>query len=117
MLAARPLRSAIVTRLVATMGLSDSRPIGTSAVIPSRGLPGQVSLSPYRRVSQVPRRIFPCALSLTTPESPMDATSRFFSTGSRLHHLWQASRLSLHVTRPTRVHLRYGSQVRLTRLR
>ena len=72
---------------------------------------------PYRRVSQVPRRIFPCALSPTTPKGPVDAYSRFFSTGGRLHHLWQAGRPSTHVTRPNQVHFRYGSQVRLTRLR
>jgi len=72
---------------------------------------------PYRRVSQVPRRIFPCALSPTTPKGPVDAYSRFLSTSGRLHHLRQAGRPSTHVTRPNQVHFRYGSQVRLTRLR
>src|ERR1700730_12827281 len=38
-----------------------------------------------RRVSQFPRRIFPCALSPSTPESPVVSFSRCF------HHRWQAS--------------------------
>jgi len=50
---------------------------------------------PHRRVSQFPQRIFPCALSPTTPESPVMHFSRCFITGGRLHHLWQAGRLSL----------------------
>jgi len=58
---------------------------------------------PHRRVSQVPRRIFPCALSPTTPEGPAMYCSRYFIAGGRLHHLWQAGRPSLSVTRPNRV--------------
>src|ERR1700736_1805576 len=38
-----------------------------------------------RRVSQFPRRIFPCALSPSTPESPVVSFSRCF------HHRWPAS--------------------------
>jgi hypothetical protein len=49
---------------------------------------------PHRRVSQVPRRIFTCALSPTTPESPVMPFSRYSITGGRLHRLWQAGRLS-----------------------
>ena len=112
----RLLRSTIVTRFFANMSLSDSRPVHLPRLfIPTVDWVGFPS--PYRRVSQVSRRIFPCALSPTTPESPVDANSRFFSTGVRLHPLWQAGRLSICVTRPNRVHLRYGSQVHLARLR
>ena len=72
--------------------------------------------SPPCRVSQVPRPICPYAPSPLTPESPAGA-----------HPLlpggYQASSnpadwpLSIGVTRPNRVHLRYGSQVRRARLR
>jgi hypothetical protein len=69
------------------------------------------------RVSQVPRPIYPHAPSPTTPESPMAAFSRCF------RHRWQASSKSdglatfTGVTRLNRVRLRYGSCVRLARLR
>ena len=99
------------------MSLSDSRPLHFPRLLIPADRWVRSPFPLYRRVSQVPRRISPCALSPTTPKSPMDAYSRFFSTGGRLHHLGQAGRLSTYVTRPNRVHFRYGSQVRLTRLR
>src|SRR5450631_3039829 len=66
--------------------------------------------SPPCRVSQVPRLIYPCALSPTTPEGPASACSllpRRYQASSSLAD-WPPP---LCVTRPNRVHLRYGSQV------
>jgi hypothetical protein len=64
----RPLRSTIVTRFLATMGRSDSRPG------PLPGLfipPGRwMSLRPPRRVSQAPRLIRPRALPLPPRKAP-----------------------------------------------
>jgi hypothetical protein len=68
------------------------------------------------RVSQVPRLFFRRTPSPFTPESPMIASSRFFiiSTG-----FIQSGRLATltGVTRPNRVHLRYGLRLCLSRLR
>ena len=75
------------------------------------------SRAPPGWVSQVPRLICPHAPSPTTPESPMVACTHCFTIGGRLHHVWQLGRSRFCVTRPNRVRLRYGSRVRLTRLR
>ena len=63
-----PLRSTVVTRFPATMGLSDSRPEPLSGlwIPPTRWR----SVPPLSRASQVPRRICPRAPSTSTPESP-----------------------------------------------
>jgi hypothetical protein len=71
---------------------------------------------PPRRVSQVPRLIWPRALSPITPGGPMGAFARFFPIGGGLHHCLAGWPLSISVTRPNRVHLRYGSRVRSARL-
>jgi hypothetical protein len=69
------------------------------------------------RVSQVPRPIFPRALSPITPGGPMAAYAHFFTTGFGLHHDPEGWSRSTCVTRPNRVHLRYGSRVRSAGLR
>jgi len=111
----RPLRSTVVTRFLAHMGRSDSRPSRPRVMHSPRAL--ACLRRPLRRVSQVPRLIFPHAPSPTTPESPVIALAPL------LHHRLQASSrmaawpLSVCITRPNRVRLRYGSRVRLARLR
>ena len=69
------------------------------------------------RVSQVPPPIFPRALSPITPGGPMAACAHFFTTGFGLHHNPGGWSRSTCVTRPNRVHLRYGSRVRSAGLR
>jgi hypothetical protein len=69
------------------MGLSDSRH-GHLTVIDSR--PMLAAWPPPRRVSQVPRCDCPSAPSPLTPGCPVAARARCFTTGDRLHHLWQA---------------------------
>jgi hypothetical protein len=80
--------------------------------------PAQVDLiaSP-RRASQVPRPIFPRALSPITPGGPMAAYAHFFTIGSGLYLGLEGWSRSTCVTRPNRVHLRYGSRVRSAGLR
>src|SRR5208282_3684182 len=97
------------------MSRSDSRPSRPRVMHSPRALARL--RRPLRRVSQVPRRIFPHAPSPTTPESPVIALAPL------LHHRLQASSrmaawpLSVCITRPNRVRFRYGSWVRLARLR
>jgi hypothetical protein len=80
-------------------------------VCPWAGLPGLP-----RAERRVPRLFFRRTPSPFTPESPMIASSRFFiiSTG-----FIQSGRLATltGVTRPNRVHLRYGLRLCLSRLR
>jgi hypothetical protein len=73
---------------------------------------------PLRGVSQVPGLLISLhALSPTTPESPVAALAPYFTTGGRLHPRLGDWPLSLCVTRPNRVRLRYGSRIRSARLR
>jgi hypothetical protein len=111
----RPLRSTIVTRFFAIMGRSDSRPGPPPGLFipPARW----TSLRPPRRASQVPRLIGPRALSPTTPEGPAAASAPCFAASIRLHPRGRTGHLQVPLTRPDRVHLRYGSRVRLARLR
>jgi len=69
-LASRPLPSTVVTRFFANMGRSDSR-TGPS---PGLWIPPERWLPPPRRVSQVPRLLYPRPPSPTTPESPVAAS-------------------------------------------
>ena len=69
------------------------------------------------RVSQVPPPIFPRALSPITPGGPMAACAHCFTIGNGLHHNPEGWSRSTCVTRPNRVHLRYGSRVRSAGLR
>src|SRR6476619_6909718 len=114
MLALRPLRSALATRFLATMGLSDSRirhacgygfphALG-SLPATCTGLPGSSADLSTRAVPSHPGESDDCSHPL-------------------LLRRWQASGslapwpLPLCLTRPNRVRLRYGSRVRRTRLR
>jgi len=115
MFSVRPLRSTVVTRFFATMGISDSRPVPPCGyVFPQSAGRVAASAPPGLPVSST-------NLSLRAvpnhPGKPGVAMLPLFNAGGRLHHLRQAGRLSLSVTRPNRVYLHYGSQVRLTRLR
>jgi len=101
MLTFRPLRSTVVTRFPATMGLSDSRPE------PLPGLwipPGRWrSPPPPRRASQVPRRICPRAPSTSTPESSAAASAHCFTTDGKLHPKGKTSYSQMNpLTRPNR---------------
>jgi len=110
MLPVRPLCSTGVTPLLRSYGpLRLPARAAPWLCIPS-GRWGPVTLSPPCRVSQDPRLIYPCALSPTTPEGPAGACSllpRQCQASSSLAD-WPPP---LSVTRPNRVHLRYGSQV------
>jgi len=92
------------------MGLSDSRPgrcagyVFPPRVARLRSLPG--------RASQAPRLIFPRALPPITPEGPLAACvaspavcSGFILVGGLATFVF--------LSRPNRVHLRYGSRVHL----
>jgi hypothetical protein len=73
--------------------------------------------APPRRVSQVPRLICPRALSPSTPEGLAAALAPCFTASVRLHPRGRTGHLQVPLTRPNRVHLRYGSRVRFARLR
>jgi hypothetical protein len=75
------------------------------------------SSRPPRRVSQVPRLIFPRVLSPSTPESPAVAFAHCFTASVRLHHTWKTGHFPFALTGPYRVRWRYGSRVRLPGLR
>ena len=51
------------------------------------------------------------------PGGPGGCIRSFFTTGNGLHHLRKVGHPTIGVTRPNRVHLRYGSHLRLGRLR
>ena len=86
----RPLRSTVVTRFFATMGLSDSRPRTAQGYV----FPHAAGRLPHLRgrASQVPRPICPYAPSPSTPESPTGARTHSFPAGVRLHHIWPTGR-------------------------
>jgi len=114
----RPLRYTAITRFIATMGRSDSRP-GRSLELfipPRRGSPDPVG-EPPRRASQVPQPIFLRALSPLTPRSPAAACAHCFTTSVRFHPHRKTDHFPFALTRPKRFHLRYGSRIRRSRLR
>jgi hypothetical protein len=112
----RPLRSTVVTRFSANMSRSDSRPGSHLRLfIPTRRW--SRGARPPRRASQVPRLICPRALSPTTPEGPAVAFALSFAASVRLHPRGRTGHLQVPLTRPNRVHFRYGSRVRVARLR
>src|ERR1035441_1353454 len=76
------------------MSRSDSRPSRPRVMYSPRAL--ACLRRPLCRVSQVPRLICPHAPSPTTPESPVAACTHCFTTGVRLHHVWQFGRSQLH---------------------
>ena len=108
------LGSTVISRFLATMDPSDSQRSRMKVMFFLHTL---ANSSPLRWVSQVPRLIFPHALSPITPGGPMAAYTRFFTIGGGLHHSLAGWPLSSCVTRPNRVHLRYGSRVRSAGLR
>jgi len=82
-----PLAPRALPRFPATMNPADSRPQPHGRLcLPVR----RWAQSPLRRVSQVPRLTLRRAPSPTTPESPAGANTRYFPTGSRLHHSLKA---------------------------
>jgi hypothetical protein len=106
----RPLRSTVITRFLATMGLSDSRqkpaksylfPLAVSA---PAGLPGSSADLSTRAAPSHPGQV----RRLLTPvaSSPIPGFILFGGLATRIG-----------VTRPKRVRLRCGSRARLARLR
>jgi hypothetical protein len=114
----RPLRSTVITRFNATMSRSDSRsgPSLRLFIPPGRWSPPQFG-APPRRVSQVPPPIFLRAPSPTTPRSPAAARAHYFATSVRFHPHRKNDHFPFALTRPKRVHLRYGSRICRSRLR
>jgi hypothetical protein len=98
MSAFRPLRSTVITRFPATMSRSRRA-------------------RPPRRVSQVPRLIFLRAPSPTTPRSPAAACAHCFTASVRFPLRAKIDHFPFALTRPKRVHLRYGSRICRSRLR
>jgi hypothetical protein len=72
---------------------------------------------PTCRSSQVPRSVFRHAPSPITPAGPVAAYARSSPPATGFTHLRKVSRLGNSVTRPNRIHLRYGSRLRFGRLR
>jgi len=66
---------------------------------------------PPGRASQAPRLICPRALSPTTPEGPLAACACCFTTGLSGFILVGGLATFVFLSRPNRVHLRYGSRV------
>jgi hypothetical protein len=116
MSAFRPLRSTVITRFPATMSRSDSRPEPCLRLFipPSRW---SRQARPPRRVSQVPRLIFLRAPSPTTPRSPAAACAHCFTASVRFPLRAKIDHFPFALTRPKRVHLRYGSRICRSRLR
>src|SRR5208283_4966340 len=114
----RPLRSTVITRFPATMSRSDSRPGPTLRLfIPPRRWSSPQSEAPPRRVSQVPPPIFLRAPSPTPPRSPAVACAHCFTASVRFPLHPKIDHFPFALTRPKRVHLRYGSRIRRSRLR
>ena len=85
-----PFAPRALPRFLATMSLSDFRP----EPVPRLWIPaGRWGRAPLCRISQVPRLIYPCALSPTTPEGPAGAFARCFPADVRLHPLWRTGHL------------------------
>src|ERR1700689_4202269 len=111
MLSVRPLGSSGVTPLPRYYG-----PLRLpSGPLPRLCLPAaRWSLPlPPKRVSQAPQPSFPRALSPTTPEGPASALACCFPTGIAGFILPGGLAAFSLLTRPNRVHLPYGSPVRL----
>jgi len=107
----RPLRSTVVTRFPATMGLSDSRQEPAQVIY---------SLEPFSLlwVSQVPRPIFPRALPPFTPSSPTTAPARCFVAGAGFIFLRQTGHCYMCNEAVSGSRFKHcGSRVRLARLR
>ena len=100
------------------MSRSDSRPGPTLGLfIPPRRWSSVQIGAPPRRVSQVPQPIFLRAPSPTTPRSPAPACAHYFTASFRFPLHAKIDHFPFALTRPKRVHLRYGSRIRRSRLR
>ena len=106
----RPLRSTVITRFSATMGLSDSRqrlaigylfPLAAGA---AAGLPGSFADLSTRAALSHPEEPGDCSCALLDRRYQASSSSADWPLLSR-------------VTRPKQVRLRCGSRVRLARLR
>jgi hypothetical protein len=114
--ASRPLPSTVITRFPATMNRSHSRPGPTlQLLIPARRWSREAK--PPRRVSQVPSLICLRAPPPTTPRSPAAARAHCFTTSLRFPLRAKIDHFPFALTRPRRVHWRYGSRIRRSRLR
>jgi len=112
----RPLRSTVVTRFPATMSLSDSR----TEPLPRLCFP----LERWRRLRRHPAgspRFLGRSVSTRRPLPPRQVQRLLVPTASSLASgfltLGRTGHLQVCVTRPNRVRCRYGSRVRLPRLR
>ena len=112
----RPLRSTVVTRFPATMSLSDSR----TEPLPRLCFP----LERWRRLRRHPAgspRFLGRSVSTRRPLPPRQVQRLLVPTASSLASgfitLGRTGHLQVCVTRPNRVRSRYGSQIRLPRLR
>ena len=111
MFSARPLRSTCVTPLPRYYGPL-RLPAGPSRRLCLPNARWSLSLPPCR-ASQAPRLICPRALSPTTPEGPLAAYACCFTNGLSGFILVGGLATFVFLSRPNRVHLRYGSRVRL----
>jgi len=93
------------------MSLSDSRQDHYGSYV----FPPRIARFPALsgRASQAPRLILPRALSPTTPEGPLAAYACCFTNGLSGFTLVGRLATFIFLSRPNRVHLRYGSRVRL----
>jgi hypothetical protein len=112
----RPLRSTVVTRFLATMGLSDSQ----TEPLPRLCLPS-VRWRRLRRHPAGSPRFLSRSVSTRRPQPPRQVQRLLAPIASSLAAgfitLGRTGHLQVCVTRPNQVRLRYGSQIRLLRLR
>ena len=101
-----------LSRFPATIGPADSRT--RSAMLMFSHAPW---VPPACRGSQVPRSVLRHAPSPITPAGPVAAYARSSPPAAGFTPFWKVGRLSNGFTRPNRVHLRYGSCLRLRGLR
>jgi hypothetical protein len=112
----RPLRSTVVTRFLATMGLSDSQ----TEPLPRLCLPSVRWWHLCRHPAGSPR-FLDRSVSTRRPLPPRQAQRLLVPITSSLAagfiSLGRTSHLQVGVTRPNQVRWRYSSQIRLPRLR
>jgi hypothetical protein len=112
----RPLRSTVVTRFPATMGLSDSQP----EPLPRLCFPSE-RWRRLRRHSAGSPRFLDRSVSTRRPLPPRQVQRLLVPIASSLAAgfitLRRTGHLQVGVTRPNRVRCRYGSQIRLPKLR
>ena len=112
----RPLRSTVVTRFLATMSLSDSR----TEPLPRLFIPSERWRRLRRHPAGSPRfldRSVPACCPLPPREAQRLLVPIASSLASGFISLWRTGHLQVRVTRPNQVRSRYGSRIRLPRLR